>query len=129
MKALKRKIVVFGLIWFSLFLIAANALQEFGSIADVLVWIAVGGGAMVLFGYFEAMLLENFGWWHNLPTKVKLIVPLAFAAGVGFLAQSALALELPTAIPPQVEAVILMLINWVFSQRAYAGIKDSSYGA
>lgn len=129
MKALRRKILIIGLIWSALFLIAARALQEFGTLEEVLIWLAVGGGAMILFGYFEAYFLENWGFWHKLPVKVKLVVPLAVAAVLGFLAQAALTLDLPSAISPQFEAVILMLINWVFSQRAYKGIKEGAYAA
>ena len=126
---IRRKLVMFGLILSALFLIAARFLQEFGTIEEVLLWVVIGGGAMVLFGYFEALFLENLPFWHNLPVNVKRVVPLVFAGLLGFAAQAALEFDLPSAISPQIEVVILMLINWVFSQRALMSTKVKAYGA
>jgi hypothetical protein len=129
MKALRRKILIGTMIYSAIFLIAARALQEFGSLEEVLVWVAVGGGAMVLFGYVEAYLLENWPFWHSLPGWVKKLFPLAFAGVLGFAASAALEFGLPGAVSPTLEAIILMAINWLFSQRAYAGIKEGGYAA
>ena len=129
MKVLRRKIAIFALAWSALFLIAAEAVQEFGNLEDVFVWIVVGGGAAILSGYVLAYLLENFAWWLGLPTWLKRLVPLVIAAVFGVVAQTVLDLGVIEMIPPQVQALILMMISWLFSQRAYAGIKDTSYGA
>jgi len=129
MKQLRRKIAILALAWSALFLIAAESLQEFGSLNDVLVWVVVGGGAAILSGYVLAYLLENFAWWHNLPSWVKRLVPLALAGVFGFVAQAVLDLQLLSGVPPGVQALILTLINWLFNQRAYAGVKDTSYAS
>ncbi len=129
MKALKRKIVIGWLIWSSLFLMAARALQEFGDLEAVLVWVAVGGGAMALVGYLMAYLLENVPAWGNLPRLVKVLFPIAIASLLGFLANSILALDLVAEIPASYQAFLLAAINWVFSQRALMGANKASYGA
>ena len=127
MKQLRRKIAIFALVYSALFLIAARALQEFGALEEVFVWIVVGGGAAILTGYVLAYLLENFAWWHSLPTWLKRLVPLVLAAVFGIVAQTVLDLGLIGLIPPEIQTFILMLVNWLFNQRAYAGIKDSTY--
>lgn len=109
-------------------LIAAAQMEDFGSLEEVVVWIISGGGSMVLAGYVIAYLLENVPAWHDLPRWIKVLVPIALAGLFGFVAQSVLALELMTGVPPIVKSVLLMAINWLFSQRAYAGIKEGSYG-
>lgn len=129
MLMLRRKILVLALAWSALFLVAARLLQEFSDLEGVLVWVAVGGGAAILAGYVLAYLLENFAWWHDLPTWFKRLVPLALAAVFGFGAQGILELEFLTRIPPAIQGLILTMINWLFSQRAYAGIKSGSYAA
>ncbi len=113
----------------ALTVIAAVQPEEFGSLEELLVWIVGGGGAMILAGYVVAYFLENLAFWHDLPRTVKVLVPLALAGVFGFAAQSVLALELLPLMPPIVQSVLLMLINWLFSQRAYAGIKSGSYAA
>ena len=127
MLMLKRKILILALAWSALFLIAARLLQEFSSLEGLLVWIIAGGGAAILAGYVIAYFLENLAFWHNLPRFVKVLFPIALAGVFGFAAQSVLALELLSAIPPAIQGLILMLVNWLFSQRAYAGIKSGSY--
>jgi len=114
----------------SILLIAAGFRQDqFTDLDALLVWIISGGGAMVLAGYVVAYLLENIAFWHNLPVTVKVIVPIALAAAFGFLAQSVLALGLLPQIPANFQALILMAINWLFSQVAYSRIKGpGKYG-
>jgi hypothetical protein len=103
--------------------------EDFVSLEALLIWIISGGGAMVLVGYVMAFLLENWPAWHNFPRWVKVLVPIALAAVFGFGANGVLALELLDYIPVPIQTLILMLINWLFGQFAYRGIKDGAYAA
>lgn len=111
----------------SLLMVAAAQPEEFGGLEELLTWVVAGGGAMVLAGYVIAYFLENLTFWHNLPRVVKILFPIVLAGVFGVVAQSVLALELLPGIPAVFQAVLLMLINWLFSQRAYAGIKSGAY--
>lgn len=102
---------------------------EYESLTELLVWIVSGGGAMILAGYVVAYFLENLKFWHGLPREIKIVVPIILAALLGSFAESLLALELLTQIPPTIKSLILVLINWFAGQRAYKGIKDGIYAA
>ena len=125
---LPRAFWIFTLLWVMLFLVAFQP-DSFGSLDELLVWVVAGGGAMALAGYFVAYFLENLAFWHSLPTWLKTVVPLAIAGVLGFVGNAVLSLNLLPAIPANVQALALMLINWVFSQRAYMGTKGKAYGA
>ena len=103
-------------------------MNEFDSLAALLFWVAQSGGAMMLAGYVFAYFVENIPAWHELPRWVKTLTPIAVAAVLGFGAQSALSLDVLTGIDPKVASVILMLINWLMSQKAYKSIKEGDYG-
>ena len=100
----------------------------FDNITDLLMWFAVGGGAMYLFGVVEARLLENWEFYHKMKPAIKKLIPILFAGLIGVLAQSLVAVDVTQFIPEGVAAVILALINWYMSQSEYQRIKDSSYG-
>jgi hypothetical protein len=103
---------------------------EFADLNSLLAWIIMGGGAMALSGYVVSYLLENWAFYHNLPMWVKKLIPLALAALIAFAAQAVLALDALTSVPAIIQAIILMAINWLFTQFAYKGIKAvSGYGA
>jgi len=113
----------------ALLLIAAQGdVPEFSSLQQFLLWIATGGGAMVLAGLVVAYLLENLAFWHNLPRVVKLLAPIVIQGIIGVVAQSAITLDLLSYIPPQFQAVLLMMIGWLFSQIGYRRIKEGNYG-
>jgi len=97
------------------------------NLTDVLVWFAIGGGAMWLFGIVEARLLENWTFWHTMKSWIKKLVPIAFAALVGFLAQALISVDIVQYIPESMSVVILAAINWYFSQHEYQAIKNTSY--
>lgn len=127
---IRRRLAWLWLAAAALLLIAAQtAPGSFGSLEEVLIWVAVGGGAMALWGYIQAYLLENVPAWHGLPHWVKVLVPIVIAGVFGIAAEGLLALDLLAYVPPAVKAVLLAAINWIFSQRAYKGIKASAYAA
>ena len=99
------------------------------NLTDVLIWFAVGGGAMWLWGVVLARILENWIFWHKLQPWVKKIVPIIFAGFIGIAAESLIAVDIVQYIPESAAAVILALLNWYFSQREYGAIKDSTYAA
>ena len=101
---------------------------SFASLSDLLIWIGTGGGAMVLAGYVNTFLLENWAKWHAFPRWVKITFPLLMAGLFGVLAQSFIALDIVTQLPEVISIVLLAAINWVAGQLAYKNIKDSSYG-
>lgn len=102
-------------------------MDDFVSLEALLVWIISGGGAMMLVGYVKAYLLENWAAWHNFPRWIKVLVPIALASVFGFGAEAIIGLELLAYIPASIQALILILINWLFGQFAYKGIKDGAY--
>lgn len=121
-------VFVMGLmLWLSLFLVAFQP-DSFGTLEELLVWVVAGGGAMILAGYFVAYFLENLAFWHGLPVWIKTVVPLALAGVIGFVGSSLLSLDVLKIIPANVQGLVLMLVNWVFSQRAYMSTKGKAYG-
>lgn len=103
--------------------------MEFDTLEGVLVWIIAGGGAMVLVGYVEAYLLENWAGWHNFPRWVKTLFPIVLGGLFGVIAQSLLAFDVLANVSPAVGMIVLWLINWISTQKAYRGIKDGEYAA
>lgn len=97
---------------------------QFQTLVEVVTWIAAGGGAMVVAGYVVAYFLANLPFFQNLPRWVKLITPIVLAGLLAVGAQSVLTLGLLDMVPPQVQALLLLLIGWLASQKAYRGIKS-----
>ena len=129
MKILKLRLILLIIALTSfLFVVAAQTAPDFGSLAEVLIWVIEGGGAMILAGFIVAYLLENLAFWHNLPVFVKKITPVVMAALLGVGAQSVLLGDLLSYIPPVIQSMMLMLVAWLFSQIAYKGIKEGGYG-
>lgn len=100
---------------------------DFDSLEGLLIWIVSGGGAMILVGYVEAYLLENWAGWHGLSRWIKTLFPIVMAALFGIIAQSLLAFNVVEGVSPAVGAIILTLINWIFSQRGYISAKSAGY--
>lgn len=124
------RFVVFPiLIGSSLFLIAAVFLQEFTSLDEVIAWLATTAGTTWVIGSVMAYLLENWTGWHTLPRWVKILFPIVLSGIFGVIVQSAIAFNALAYIPDWLKMVLLTGANWLFSQRAYKGIKDSSYGS
>lgn len=109
--------------------IMAQEIPDFGSIEEIFVWIATGGGATILVGYVMAYILENWPKWHELPRFVKTMFPIVLAALVGILAKGVLVGGLLEYIPPGIQVLILMMINWLFGQLAYRSIKEGEYAS
>jgi len=105
------------------------AQEDFSDLNDVLVWFAVGGGSMWLWGVILARVLENIVFWHNLKPWIKKLVPMAFAAGIGFLAEALISVDIVQYIPESVAVIVLAGINYYFSQHEYQKVKDSNYAS
>lgn len=112
----------------ALLVIAAQGVPEFGTLEEFLVWVGVGGGSMVLAGLVVAYFLENMKWWHPLPRWIKILTPIVLSGVFAIVANSMMALDLLTFIPPIFQTILLMLIGWLFSQIGYRSIKEGSYG-
>jgi len=110
-------------------LIAATQ-GDFSDLEEVLAWIISGGGSGVLAGYVIAYLLENWSGWHapTFPRWIKVLTPIALTGLFAFTAQSVMALGGLASVPPFMEQILLWAINWLFSQKAYRGIKEGVYG-
>ena len=110
------------------FIAAFRLLQgDFDSLEAVLIWIISGGGAMFLVGYAEAFLLENWAGWHNLPRWVKTLFPIVLASLFGVTAQSLLAFDVVSGVPPAIGMLLLTIINWISSQKGYISAKNAGY--
>lgn len=103
--------------------------MEFETLEGVLVWIVAGGGAMILAGYVEAYLLENWAGWHDIDRRIKLAFPIVLGLLLGVIAQALLNFDVLPDISPAVGSIVLWAINWLFSQKAYKGIKEGEYAA
>ena len=101
--------------------------MEFESLEGVLIWIFAGGGAVLLAGYVEAFLLENWGAWHGFPLWVKKSFPIIMAGVFGISAQLLVINELLVAVPPALSVVLLSALNWIFSQKGYISTKKNNY--
>jgi hypothetical protein len=123
-----KRLFIFAMVLLSLTLVAFQV-EEFTSVEQFLVWVATGGGSMVLAGAVIALLLENWPAWHNFPKWVKIITPIVLAGIFGTLASAALALELPAMIPPVLATLILVMLNWLGSQWQYMRAKNLGCGA
>jgi len=103
--------------------------MEFDSLEGVLVWVFAGGGAVLIAGYAEAFLLENWSAWHGFPTLVKKAFPIIMAGVFGIGAQLLVVSELLDAVPATISVVLLGALNWIFSQKAYISTKSNGYAA
>jgi len=127
---MRRRTILLVLVWSSLWLLAFQFLQEqFDSLEAVLTWIVLGGGASALTGAVMAYLLENWASWHTLPRWVKVLFPILMSGILGVAAQAALSFDFLAGVPAGVQMILLWLVNWMASQRAYKGIKEGAYGA
>lgn len=53
----------------------------------VLLWLATGGGAVIVVNWASSWLVENWVWWHNLRGEVKFVIVNVFALLVAIGAQ------------------------------------------
>lgn len=104
-------------------------LQEFANLSDVLTWVVVSGGAMILAGAVMSLLLENWSGWHDFPVWVKTIVPIILAGIFSVIASVGLALDVAVFIPEPYATLLLMFINWLTSQIVYTKAKNAGYAA
>ena len=132
LQSFRKRIALRAMIWMALlvfpFITAFRLLQgDFESLEGLLVWIIGGGGAMVLVGYVEAYLLENWAGWHTFPRWVKTFFPILMASLFGIIAQSLLEFDVLSGISPAVGAILLTAVNWLFSQKGYISAKKEGY--
>ena len=84
------------------------------------VWLATGGGAVVLMAWLSSWLLEDWQTWAVVPPKWKKVIILAVAVVIG---TSAKALELRPDITalakPYLDTVILIVSAWLSTQVAH----------
>lgn len=99
------------------------------SIGALLLWIATGGGAMVLAGAVVSFLLANWPWFNKWPTWAKAIAPIVLAGVFGVGAQVLITLDVSSLIPLPVAGLILVFINYLASQAVYMRIKPSGYAS
>lgn len=130
----RKRVASRTMIWMAVlafpFITAFRLLEEdwaFESLEAILIWIIAGGGSMWLVGHVEAYLLENWAGWHRLSRWVKTLFPILMAAVFGIIAQSLLAFDVIASVPPALGMALLAAINWLFSQKAYMGIKEGAY--
>lgn len=106
-------------------------MPEFTSVAELLMWIASGGGAAIIVGRVVSLLLEDTSWWHKLSPFVKRWSIRVVAVLFGILAEALLEVDLSPilgAYAPLFGTLILALWNWLASQSQYARIMGSRYG-
>lgn len=107
-------------------------MPEFNSLAELLVWIASGGGAAILVGRAVSLWLENMTWWHPLPQIVKKLVPAVLSVVFAILADALLTVDLSALLgsfAPLVGILVLAVWNWLAMQEQYIRVKATSYAA
>jgi hypothetical protein len=104
-------------------------LQEFVEVADILTFLSMGAGLAWLVGVFVARVLENFVFWHNIPSAWKKFVVGVISAVFGFVIQAVIIIDITQYLPAAVVPFILAIANWYFGQNEYGKIKDSEYAA
>lgn len=101
--------------------------MAFEDLNQFLLWIIQGGGAAILAGYVVAYGLENIPAWHQLKPVFKKWIVLAIQGLFAFGATVLLDLGVLSTLPVWASTFILTMIGWLFSQIAYARIKDGAY--
>ena len=104
--------------------------DNFGSLTDVLTWLAVGGGGTAATAWVVSYLVEYVPTWHNLPSAVKFILPILVSFGLAFGANVALDY---TDVLAQIQPYWLMLVTavmgWISSQYGLAVAKARGISA
>ena len=129
----KTRARLFFLSIIALFLIAASPLQEvepidITNLTAMLLWLAGAGGAYVS-GQVVSYLAENWPKWHNLPTWLKVTLPMFTSALISVLATVALnygtQLEV---VAPWWSIVSYAVLTYLATQKAHVAQLRAGYG-
>lgn len=113
--------VVFFVVWL------LQELPDWKDFNEVLLWIVAGGAAVVVNAFFT-FLAENFAWWHNLKSTVKLLISLVLSVLIGAGAYYLLSLpDIITFIQPYWAILVTIFLAWLGSQAAYLFAKSRGY--
>jgi len=94
----------------------------------VLEWL-VAGGAPIAVMYAVSLLAENWAKWHALPKFVKFLAPMLLSAGLAIGAQVLTGYaDVVAEIAPWFKVVMVSVLAYVGSQKAYMSTKASGYG-
>ena len=124
---------IFFLILIAFPLIAASPFQEvepidITNLTAMLLWLAGAGGAYVS-GQVVSYLAENWPKWHNLPTWLKVTLPMFTSALISVLATVALnygtQLEV---VAPWWSIVSYAVLTYLATQKAHTAQKLANYG-
>jgi uncharacterized membrane protein len=89
----------------------------------------VGGGASPAVMYALSLIVENWPKWHDLPKWLKFILPMLVSA---LLATGAEVLSgyagVVNAISPWWTIVVVTVMSYISSQKAYMSTKTAGYG-
>lgn len=105
-------------------------MPEFQVFAELLMWIATGGGAAIIVGRAVSLILEDTAFWHQLSPWVKKYTVRFLALVFGVVAEALLEVDLSTVFgqfAPVVGMIILAAWNWLASQTQYLAIKETRY--
>ena len=96
---------------------------------SVLEWL-VAGGAPIVVMYAISLLAENWEKWHTLPKLVKFLVPMILSAllAVGAQVLTGYADVIVEQIAPWWKVVVVAIMAYIGSQKAYMSTKLSGYG-
>jgi uncharacterized membrane protein len=90
----------------------------------------VSGGAVFVVNYALAYLVENFEFWHKLPSWLKFLIPIVASVLLAFGAQQLLLYpDIIAAIQPVWALIVTIVLAWLGSQRGYISAKAANYGA
>ena len=95
---------------------------------SVLEWL-IAGGAPIAIMYAISLLAENWSGWHTLPKSVKFLVPMILSAGLAIGAQVLTGYaDVVAEIAPWWKIVLVAVMSYIGSQKAYMSTKASGYG-
>ena len=122
-------VILIGLL--SVFLIAALQPEDPSDLNQVLIWLAVGPGALFVAGNGLSYFLEIFpGWGSKILVSWRPWIVLALTVGLAFGAKALLAYDgLVSQISPAFKMLFTVIAAWIGSQFAYARLKSSGMRA
>ena len=126
---MKKRPLVFVFMFISLLLIAASFLQpeDPGDLNEVLIWLALGPGAVYVAGRALSIFLEKLpGWATKVPESLRPYIVLALGIGLSFGAKALLDQgEVLAQIAPIYKDLVTIIVAWLGTQQQYLSMKAS----
>lgn len=108
-----------------LLVLSAFQVEDPGDLTEVLIWLALGPGAVYIAGLAISILLEKVpGWGTRIPEALRPYVILAISAGLMFGSQVLLGQEeLLAQVAPVYKQIVVLITAWLGTQVQFLRMK------